>query len=59
MEACKARSAFAVHGSLKAHGVEAKRGATRPQNTKTLTIQVREAQAIDRLDKEREAPFTD
>jgi hypothetical protein len=32
---------------LKAHGVGAKRRATRLQNTNLLTIQVREAQAID------------
>jgi hypothetical protein len=31
----------------------------RSPNTNVLTIQVREAQAIDRLDKEREAQFTD
>jgi hypothetical protein len=59
MEACKAGSAFAVHGSLKAHGVGAKRRATRSQNTNLLTIQVRETQATDRLNKEREAQFSD
>ena len=59
IEVCKAGMAFAVHGSLKAYGVEAKRRATHSQNTNCLTIRVREAQAIDRLNKEREAPFTD
>jgi hypothetical protein len=59
MEACEARSDFAVPGSLKAHGVRANRRATRSQNTNFLTIQLREAQAIDRLNKVREAQATD
>ena len=58
-EAWKARSAFTVHGLLKAHGAGGKRRATRSQNTNLLTIQLREAQAIDRLNKVREAQATD
>jgi hypothetical protein len=58
-ECVQSESAFAVHGSLNAHGVGAKRRATRSQNTNLLTIQVREAQATDRPNKEREAPFSD
>jgi hypothetical protein len=59
IEACKAMSAFAVHGSLKARGRGATRRVARSQNPNVLTIQVREAQAIDRLNMEREAPFTE
>jgi hypothetical protein len=59
MEACEARSAFAVPGSLKAHGVGANRRATRSRKANFLTIQLREAQAIDRLNKVREAQFTE
>jgi hypothetical protein len=59
IETCKARKAFAVGGSLIADGAGAKRRAAPWQSTNLLTIQVREAQTIDRLYKEREAPFTD
>ena len=46
-EARKASNAFAVRDSLLAHGAGATRRTMRALNTNLLTIQVREAQAID------------
>ena len=58
MRAWTAATAFAVAGSVSERGAGATRSAPPWRRNHFLTTQRREAQPIDRLFKEREAPFT-